>query len=91
MIYRSVYDPICEALIHQSTGFWAAAVLLGMTACSSGAPHAAPPPGALAPGTIDVAIHGQIVSTPRHAGCTRVSTYTTVTAGVGNSRPWEPR
>ncbi len=72
--------------MHRLTGLWVVAALLGMTACSSGAPRAASPPRALAPGTIDVAINGQTVNTPRHAGCTRVGSYTAVAAGEGDSR-----
>lgn len=66
-------------------GTWAAAVFLGTTACSSTAPPANPPSGALAPGTIDVSVDGQSAGSPRGLACSHISSFTTATAGEGDS------
>jgi ipoprotein LpqH len=71
--------------MYRFTCRWGAALLLAMTACSSGAPRATPPPGALSPGTIDVTINGRSADSLRHAACTRVSSFTTVAAREGDS------
>lgn len=68
-----------------SMGAWAAAVFLGATACSSTAPPAKLPSGALAPGTIDVSIDGQPAGSPRGLACSHLASFTTAIAGEGNS------